>query len=179
VHALELITEIYRDSENLLKYTDIVPLIKKIATDIDALEIEMTKKATLLSFISVFMTYKGNYIKENQKMILDEFTTDQRSNLKHLFRGVDGYDDLRIFMAEMKQQYSEFCNDDKKMAEIDVPPELSYTINYIELLANCAMGKNATCETRAQAEFPIEDVIENMRLAEFCYPFKHALIYYL
>lgn len=65
MHALELITEIYRDSENLLKYTDIVPLIKKIATDIDALEIEMTKKATLLSFISVFMTYKGNFIKEN------------------------------------------------------------------------------------------------------------------
>lgn len=34
VHALELITEIFRDSENLLSYP-LVPLIKKIAADID------------------------------------------------------------------------------------------------------------------------------------------------
>jgi hypothetical protein len=58
VHALELITEIFRDSENLHTYP-LVPLIKKIASDIDALEIETTKKATLLSFVPVFMQYKG------------------------------------------------------------------------------------------------------------------------
>lgn len=34
VHALELITEIFRDSENLLSFP-LVPLIKKIAGDID------------------------------------------------------------------------------------------------------------------------------------------------
>ena len=54
VHALELITEVFRDSENLLSYP-LVPLIKKIATDIDALDKETTKKATLLSFVNVFM----------------------------------------------------------------------------------------------------------------------------
>lgn len=58
VHALELITEIFRDSENLLTY-QLVPLIKRIASDIDKLDIETTKKATLLSFVPVFMFYKG------------------------------------------------------------------------------------------------------------------------
>ena len=57
VHALELITEVFRDSENLLTYP-LVPLIKKIASDIDLLDIETTKKATLLSFVPVFMFYK-------------------------------------------------------------------------------------------------------------------------
>lgn len=64
VHALELITEIFRDSENLLSYP-LVPLIKKIATDIDALDKETTKKATLLSFVNVFMFYKESSLKNN------------------------------------------------------------------------------------------------------------------
>ena len=64
VHALELITEVFRDSENLLTYP-LVPLIKKIASDIDALDIETTKKATLLSFVPVFMFYKDQCLKDN------------------------------------------------------------------------------------------------------------------
>ena len=61
VHALELITEIFRDNESLLTFK-LTPLIKRIATGIDALDIETTKKATLLSFINVFMSYKGTYL---------------------------------------------------------------------------------------------------------------------
>jgi hypothetical protein len=52
-------------------------------------------------------------------------------------------------MAEMKTQYLEFMSDEKKMAEIDVPPEMSYVINYIQLIACATQGKNASCETRA------------------------------
>lgn len=63
--------------------------------------------------------------------------------------GPDGHEELRIYMAEMKQQYYEFMLDDKLMAEIDVPPEVSYTITYIKLIAYAAQGKNASCETRA------------------------------
>ncbi len=74
VHALELISEIFRDSENLLTY-ELVPLIKKVATDIDLLDIETTKKATLLSFVPVFMFYKGQSLKDNQFLILNEFTS--------------------------------------------------------------------------------------------------------
>ena len=64
VHALELITEIFRDSESLLTFK-LVPLIKKIATGIDLLDIETTKKATLLSFVPVFMFYKDSFLKDN------------------------------------------------------------------------------------------------------------------
>jgi len=62
---------------------------------------------------------------------LNEFTSQARKNSNFLFVGVEGHDELRIYMAEMKQQYLEFMNDDKLMAEIDVPPEVSYTITYI------------------------------------------------
>lgn len=82
-------------------------------------------------------------------------------------------------MAEMKQQYLEFMNDEKLVPEIDVPPELSYTITYIQLIAFAAQGKNASCETRAQAVFSIQDVITNMQIADFCYPFKSALLFFL
>lgn len=44
-------------------------------------------------------------------------------------------------------------SDDKLMPEIDVTPEVSYTISYIQLLGFSGMGKNANCETRAQAIF--------------------------
>ena len=65
------------------------------------------------------------------------------------------------------------------MAEIDVPPEVSYTINFINLVAYAAQGKNASCETRAQAVFSVQDVIVNMQLSDFCYPFKSALMFFL
>jgi hypothetical protein len=101
VHALELITEIFRDSESLLTYP-LVPLIKKIASDIDFLDIETTKKATLLSFVPVFMFYKDQCLKDNQFLILNEFTSQARKNSNFLFVGPDGHDELRIYMAEMK-----------------------------------------------------------------------------
>lgn len=82
-------------------------------------------------------------------------------------------------MAEMKQQYFEFMNDDKLMAEIDVPPEISYVISYIDLISCSGIGKNSSTETRAQALFPVKDVIMNMKLADFCYPFKSALMFFL
>lgn len=84
VHALELITEIFRDSENLLTYP-LVPLIKKIAAGVDKLEIETTKKATLLSFVPIFMFYKDLCLKDNQYLILNEFTSQQRRNSCFLF----------------------------------------------------------------------------------------------
>ena len=38
-------------------------------------------------------------------------------------------------------------NDDRYVQEIQIPPELSYTIEYIKLLAYCGDGKNALTET--------------------------------
>lgn len=70
-------------------------------------------------------------------------------------------------------------SDEKLMPEIDVPPEVSYTISYIQLIAYSGQGKNANCETRAQAIFPLEDVITNLIYADFCYPLKSSLMFYL
>lgn len=74
VHALELITEIFRDNECLLTFK-LMPLIKKIANGIDELDIETTKKAILLSFMDVFMFYKGSELVDNQYLVLSEFTS--------------------------------------------------------------------------------------------------------
>lgn len=82
-------------------------------------------------------------------------------------------------MAEMKQQYFEFMNDEKLMAEIDVPPEISYVISYILMISNSGIGKNSSTETRAQALFPVKDVIINLKLADFCYPLKSVLMFFL
>jgi len=84
-----------------------------------------------------------------------------------------------MYMAEMKLQYTQFMVNDKQMPEIDIPPEVAYVISYIQLIAFSGMGKNASSETRAQAIFPIEDVIINMKIADFCYPLKSAIMLFL
>lgn len=127
VHALELITEIFRDNECLLTFK-LMPLIKRIATGIDALDIETTKKATLLSFMNVFMFYKDSSLEENQYLCLQEFTSAMRKNSNFLFVNQDGHENLRIYIAEMKQQYFEFMSDEKLLPEINMPPEISYII---------------------------------------------------
>ena len=77
-------------------------------------------------------------------------------------------------------QYHEFMKKDSKlMPEIYVPPEMAYTMQYMMVVANSGMGKNAQCETRAQALFPMEDLIINMSMADFCYPLKSSLLVFL
>lgn len=77
------------------------------------------------------MFYKDQCLQDNQYLILNEFTSQARKNSNFLFTQADGHEELRIYMAEMKQQYLEFMNDEKLVPEIDVPPEVSYTITYI------------------------------------------------
>ena len=104
VHALELIKEVFTDNENLMEYP-LVPLIRRLATAIDHIDIESTKKATLISFIPQFMQYRGEYIRPNQYLILSEFTSSARRNSNYLFVGEKGMLELQTQMAEMKAQY--------------------------------------------------------------------------
>ena len=63
------------------------PLISRIADAINAIEIESTKKATLLSFVPEFMKYKDDFHKPTQNLILTEFTSPERGNLNWLYVG--------------------------------------------------------------------------------------------
>ena len=47
------------------------------------------------------------------------------------------------------------------------------------MLAHAGMGKNSQCETRAQAKFPMVDLIDNMKLSDFCYPLKRSILMFL
>lgn len=64
-----------------------------------------------------------------------EVTSVVNKNCDHLFVGELGLKDLHLYILEMKNAYSEFLNDDRYIQEIQIPPELSYTIEYIKLLA--------------------------------------------
>ena len=103
----------------------------------------------MLSFLAYFIKHNGNCQREIQILICSEITSVVRKNCDHLFTGDVGLKDLHLYILEMKNAYSEFMNDDRYVQEIQIPPELSYTIEYIRLLASCGDGKNAMTETRA------------------------------
>ena len=65
------------------------------------------------------------------------------------------------------------------MPEVEIPPEMSYTISYMNLISNSGMGKNVQCETRAQALLPIKDLVKGIQLADFCFPLKSAYLLFL
>ena len=79
----------------------------------------------------------------------------------------------------MKNAYQEFMSDDRFLPEIQIPPELSYTIEFMKLLGHCGEGKNSVTEGIAADRLSIDDLIENLRMADFCYPLKSALIYFM
>ena len=178
VHSWELIAEIFKNSELLLTQ-NLVSLIKRVIKLIDGLPKETQKKTTMLSFLSYFMKYNGNCLKEQQYLICMEVTSSIRKNCDHLFVGEIGLKDLHLYILEMKNAYSEFMNDDRYVQEIQIPPELSYTIEYIKLLAYAGEGKNGGTETKAQEKLPVQDILENMNLADFCFPLKSALVYFM
>ena len=82
-------------------------------------------------------------------------------------------------MLEMKNLYKDFMKDDKYLQEIQIPPELGYTIEYIKLLATGGEGHNSTTEALASDRLPIDDLISNLEIADFCYPLKSSLIYFM
>lgn len=73
----------------------------------------------------------------------------------------------------------EFNADDKLLAEIDLPPEICYVMSYIKIICSCGAGRNSATESRAQAMFPIRQLLKNLFIADFCYPYKSALVLYI
>jgi hypothetical protein len=63
--------------------------------------------------------------------------------------------------------------------EIFLPNELTYTIQFIKLLAASGSGRNAMTELKCQSFLSIKDITECMRLSQFCYTFKDALLDFL
>lgn len=82
-------------------------------------------------------------------------------------------------MLEMKNLYADFMKDDKFLQEIQIPPELSYTIEYIKILAAGGEGLNSFTEAVAADKMPIDDLISNLEIADFCYPLKSSLVYFM
>jgi hypothetical protein len=102
-----------------------------------------------------------------------------RKNSDHLFVGDQGLKDLHLYMLEMKNSYQEFMGDERFLQEIVIPPELCYTMEYISILALSGQGRNSATEAIASDKLPIDDLIKNMEMADFCYPFKSALVFFM
>jgi len=50
---------------------------------------------------------------------------------------------------------------------------------YIKLLGVSGEGKNHTTEAIASDKLPLDDLIKNMEMADFCYPLKSSLVYFM
>lgn len=55
-----------------------------------------------MSFLSVFIKYKGTCIPEYQYLLLTEFTNQNEDSESNLFKGDKGRESLTLYMAEMK-----------------------------------------------------------------------------
>ena len=178
VHSWELICEIFKNSDLLYTY-NISHIIKKAVKLIDSLPKETLKKTIMLSFLQYFIKVNGIPVKENQLLICQEITSTNRKNSDHLFIKEQGLKDLHLYILEMKNSYCEFMGDDRLHQEMLIPPELCYTIEYIKLLAICGDGKNHSTEAIASEKLPLDDLLRNMDMSEFCFPLKSALVYFM
>ena len=106
-------------------------------------------------------------------------TSSQRKNSDYLYVGEAGLRELHMDMLEMKHSYAEFMKQERFLQEIQIPPEVCYTMEYVRLLGNCGKGKNSVTESIAADKMSLFDLIENMKMADFCYPLKSSLVYFM
>jgi hypothetical protein len=178
VHAFELIAEILKNNEKLGTF-NLLPIVKKVCSLADDLSIEAPKKATLISFLSYFMYCNGIVMKDNQSMILNEISNSTRKNSIHLFTAETGFEQLELYVEEMRRHYFSIAQDNNPNAEIFMPNELSYTCQFIKLLSKSGGGRNAMTELKCQSFFSIRDIVENLKIAQFCYVLKDACLDFL
>lgn len=65
VHAWELISEIFRDSDKLMTYPTLVSILRRAIRIIDKLDLETHKKTIMLSFLNYFIEKDNEPIKLN------------------------------------------------------------------------------------------------------------------
>ena len=106
-------------------------------------------------------------------------TSSSRKNSDILFTGENGLKELHLYMLEMKNSYAEFMGDERFLQEIQIPPELCYTIEYIKLLSACGVGKHSATESIASDKLTLNDLILNLQMADFCFPLKSSLLYFM
>jgi hypothetical protein len=113
-------------------------------------------------------------------MILNELTNANRKNSLHLYTHETGFEQLELYLEEMRRHYAaNVLNEQSPNQEIFLPNELAYTIQFIRLLAISGSGRNAMTELKCQSFLSIKDITENMKLSQFCYPFKDVLLDFL
>jgi len=155
VHSVELISEIFKDNPKLKSY-NIVPIVKKICSIIDETPLEVSKKSVFLSFLPYYMKCGEYYLKENQTLILNEMTNSSRKSTIYLFSQKDSLGNLPMYLEEMKKHYVAFMMSSKLVPEIEIPPELTYTIEFIKMMAMAGEGLNAQTEVKAQSLFSVK-----------------------
>ena len=73
VHAWELISEIFRDSDKLLTYP-LHTILRRAIKIIEKLDLETHKKTIMLSFLNYFIMKDGEPIRDNQNLVCQEVT---------------------------------------------------------------------------------------------------------
>jgi hypothetical protein len=64
------------------------------------------------------MYCNGVVLKDNQSMILNEITNSNRKNSIQLFTAETGFEQLELYIEEMRRHFNSIANDPNPNAEI-------------------------------------------------------------
>jgi hypothetical protein len=156
--ATQLVGEILRDDPSLFQkgYSD----FKEKIDLIESTDISSFLKSTQLHYMSVFMQYKEDPIKDNQIAVITELT--QKDNIKtiYCFNTEEERIELSVMINEITDHISSQLDQNSTKIVIEIPPQLSYAIELLNVMAVATRGKNAITEVMCQSILPSQDFIK-------------------
>lgn len=151
--ATQLVGEILRDDPSLMQkgYSD-------FKDKIDAIEetpLTSFLKATQLHYMSVFMQYKEEPILDNQIAVITELTQKTNQNTICLFNTEEQRENLRNIINGIATLVEEqLQSNDTTVVDLNMTPQLTYTIELLNVMAVATRGLNAITEVMCQSLLP-------------------------
>ena len=113
------------------------------------------KKSCYLAYFDVFMKCNSKINKNNQSLVINEL--DHGDNIAtsiSLFAFEEGNNNLKILIENIKRQIE--LQESENIISIDLPIEIQYATQFIEMLTICSVGKNGFTESKCQALLSIK-----------------------
>jgi len=149
---------------------------------VDAIEITPLStylKATQLHYLSVFMQYRDDPIIENQIAVITEITQKENKNTVYLYNTEEEIIEFSNIVNDIGNMIdSQINSTDSSNVEIEIPPQLAYSTELLNVMAVATRGKNAITEVMCQSLLPGPEFVKLYREAKFLYNYKTALVEY-
>lgn len=173
--ATQLTGEILRDDPSLRQkgYSD----FKDKVDDIQETDASSFQKSTQLHYLSVYMQFKEEPIMDNQIAVITELTQKDNDQTILLYNS----DEERVFLSKIVDEItdkidSQLSSNDTTTANVEIPAELAYSIELLNVMAVATRGKNAITEVMCQSLLPGQEFIKCYQEAKYLYNYKIALV---